>query len=296
MFNLTAIYWIKDEARYLPEWIEFHLLQGYDHFILYDNGSRDYLLDVIKPYGDLIEIKFYPMNLTRPKNMWLSEQCCVEQRGRSKWLDFRSLDERVFCPDGRTVPEFLRDYEEFGGVAVGWTEFNSRGGGPDQFFDHVKRPEGLIIENYTQAGRDSSCHIKTIVRPETAVSFIGTPHNFTYLPGYYTVTENKVRVDGSHSPQDYTMNKIKCHHYRTMSREEFDIKMNKGVLDHGPAQENLKRTAMESEWVYHHFGVPERPIELSYNNDLVGWSLGIKKAVRARYTGELEPLLQFVNH
>jgi hypothetical protein len=41
MKRLTAIYWVKDEARYIPEWIEFHLMQGFEHFILYDNNSTD---------------------------------------------------------------------------------------------------------------------------------------------------------------------------------------------------------------------------------------------------------------
>ena len=49
VYNLTAIYWIKDEARYIPEWIEFHLIQGYDHFILYDNGSTDKVFEIAKP-------------------------------------------------------------------------------------------------------------------------------------------------------------------------------------------------------------------------------------------------------
>ena len=31
MYDLTGIYWIKDEAPYLPEYIEFHLMQGFDH-------------------------------------------------------------------------------------------------------------------------------------------------------------------------------------------------------------------------------------------------------------------------
>ena len=47
MKNLTSIYWIKNEARYIPEYIEFHLLQGFDHFIFYDNESNDNLLEVI---------------------------------------------------------------------------------------------------------------------------------------------------------------------------------------------------------------------------------------------------------
>jgi hypothetical protein len=36
MHKFTSIMWVKDECKYIPEWIEFHLIQGVDHFILYD--------------------------------------------------------------------------------------------------------------------------------------------------------------------------------------------------------------------------------------------------------------------
>ena len=32
---------VKDEGRYLREWIEYHLWAGVDHFYIYDNGSTD---------------------------------------------------------------------------------------------------------------------------------------------------------------------------------------------------------------------------------------------------------------
>src|ERR1700688_462091 len=93
MHQLSAIYWIKDEAPYIPEYIEFHLLQGYNHFILDDNGSTDNLINIVWPYlsAGLLEIRHYPPELIRAKNFWLDEECCIEKRGKSKWIDFRSI-------------------------------------------------------------------------------------------------------------------------------------------------------------------------------------------------------------
>ena len=45
---VTAI--IKNESRYLAEWIDYHLLAGIDHFYLYNNGSTDSTAEVLKPY------------------------------------------------------------------------------------------------------------------------------------------------------------------------------------------------------------------------------------------------------
>ena len=45
---VTAI--IKNESRYLSEWIDYHLLVGIEHFYLYNNGSTDSTAEVLKPY------------------------------------------------------------------------------------------------------------------------------------------------------------------------------------------------------------------------------------------------------
>lgn len=290
MYNLTGIYWIKNEARYLPEYIEFHLLQGFDHFIFYDNGSTDCTKEVLTPYIDLglVELRTYPAGLNRPKNMWISEQCCLDQRGKSKWIHFHSIDERIYCPDLRRIPDFLKEYEQFGGVCVAWEEFGSSG--------HTARPEGLIIENFTVTCKDTMCAIKTIVQPQKALGFAGNPHCFVFEPGYFAVTENKTPVPTAHAPFDYSFEKIKNHHYRTMSREEFERKMNQGVLDHGPALENVRREQAEDEWSWAHGG-PSRwgQTTVFVNYDLLKWVPLVQYAIARRFKG-LEHLLSEINH
>ena len=39
--NLSIYTMIKDIGAMLPEWIEYHLMLGVEHFYLYDNGSTD---------------------------------------------------------------------------------------------------------------------------------------------------------------------------------------------------------------------------------------------------------------
>ena len=46
--SVCAIY--KNEARYLAEWLEFHLLAGVEHFFLYNNNSTDDHREVLAPY------------------------------------------------------------------------------------------------------------------------------------------------------------------------------------------------------------------------------------------------------
>lgn len=280
MKNLTAIYWIKDESRYIPEYIEFHLLQGFDHFILYDNKSTDDLLNVVSPYieSGILEIRYYPEDLKGSKNFWLMDHCIVEQRGKTKWLHYHAIDERLYCPNGGRVVDLLPEYENYGGLCVGWEFFNSNG--------HITRPEGLIIDNFTQSAKDPNCHIKTIIQPDKAIKTIGTPHNF-YFQNTNAVDENFNIVSGNFNPKNYSMNKIKLNHYVTLSREEFDIKMNKGILDH--AQENQRRRDSEISWNHHEH------LQSSENKYLSEkYSEIVKKNILDRYKNK-EHLLTLIN-
>ena len=288
MHELTAIYWIKNETKHLPEYIEFHLMQGFDHFIFYDNGSVDGLLDVVKPYGDLVEIRYYPPTVTGPKNFWVAGECCREQRGKSKWIHFHSVDERIYCPDGRKIPEFLQEFEQYGGVLVAWEEFNSNG--------HEIRPRGLVIENYTQTFVDLGKHYKTITRPDVSIEFAGNPHGFRYIQGYYSVDENHRNLSIENNVSEYTYNRIKNHHYRTMSLEEFETKSNKGVLDHGMKYENSRRPVAQEEWDYAH-GLPSPwgQSTLGENTQLLKFVEPVREAIHERFKGN-EHLLALVNH
>ena len=49
---LAAMVRVKDEARFLPEWIAHHLNLGVEHFYVYDNGSTDGTKEVLAPFVD----------------------------------------------------------------------------------------------------------------------------------------------------------------------------------------------------------------------------------------------------
>jgi hypothetical protein len=282
MYNLTGIYWIKDEARYIPEYVEFHLLQGFDHFIFYDNGSTDNLLEVISPYIEdgFVEIRYYPSEVTMQKNFWIMNHCIQEQRGKSKWVHYHALDERLFCPDGKNLVEFLKDYDEYGGVSVGWFLFNSNG--------HIKRPNGLVIENFTNAFKDGHCHIKTIIQPEKAIGHIGNPHNF-FFESNNSVDENFNIVSSAFHPQHYSMDKIRLNHYVTMSEEEYWIKSNKGLLD--ISLENQTRPNADGHWLSAH----NETLAYFENKELIKYVDIIRENISKRYEGK-EHLLHHINH
>ena len=49
-YTLSVCAIFKNEAKYLKEWIEYHLLVGVDHFYLYNIDSTDQFMPVLAPY------------------------------------------------------------------------------------------------------------------------------------------------------------------------------------------------------------------------------------------------------
>lgn len=284
MKNLTGIYWIKNEARYLPEYLEFHLLQGFDHFIFYDNKSTDKTYEVLEPYGDLVEIRTYPPEVTGRHNFWLMCHCIDEQKEKSKWIHFHAIDERLFSPTGKTVIEVLEEFDkpDIGGVCVNWQQIHSGG--------IVKRPEGLIIENFKMAQSiDPSRHVKTIIRPDrTSSACPANPHNFYYNYNNYAVSEDFVPVSGAFNKGAYTFNKLKNIHYATLSLEEWEEKMNKGVLDHVNSADT-RRPDVEKWWNYYHNNGNAECL------DLISYVPVVREKIAERFK-EKQDLLNYINH
>ena len=52
---------LKDEGRYLKEWLDYHLAAGVDHFYLYDNDSTVNQAEVVKPYVEAGLVDYIPM-------------------------------------------------------------------------------------------------------------------------------------------------------------------------------------------------------------------------------------------
>ncbi len=55
--SVCAIF--KNEGRFLKEWLDYYLLAGVDHFYLYDNGSDDDGVAVLKRYNKFPSVSFY---------------------------------------------------------------------------------------------------------------------------------------------------------------------------------------------------------------------------------------------
>ena len=238
----------KDEAPYLPEWIEFHRGCGVEHFFLYDNASTDNSVEVLEPWTRAGIVTIIDWRIPfRQKAQRQAYQHCLETFGPSaRWLAFIDVDEFLFPVDRPLLPAVLADYESHPGVVVNWQVYGSA--------TADRRPAGLVIESYLHRARTQwvrNRRVKSIVDPSRTATATG-PHLFIYRDDALAVTENgepvrmvehERRVRGiwrllrrmpflSIDPyamreitaREVSVRRLRINHYAVKSREEFEGK------------------------------------------------------------------------
>lgn len=117
-FYSAIILVIKDENRYLREWLDWHLALGFQHVYIYDNGAEDDVLDVVSAYGEEVREKITVIDW-RGHHRHIQEDAYTHFMENYKedvrWGLFIDSDEFLRFTDGETtdVNEFLRAYEDF---------------------------------------------------------------------------------------------------------------------------------------------------------------------------------------
>lgn len=216
--SICAVF--RDEGPYLAEWVEFHLLQGVEHFYLYNHRSQDNYWEVLKPYvqqGIVTLIQF-----DRDPPQFAAYNDCLENFGKhNRWIAFIDIDEFLYAPDQK-VSDLLASatYEQasngkqIGAVAVRWNIFGSNG--------HETKTDGLVIERFTKRPALPDKHVKTIVKTAFGYRVGKNPHVFELQ--YDAVVVNEA---GKVLPKEYAITApepndvIRINHYHLKSREEY---------------------------------------------------------------------------
>ncbi len=221
-YELSVCAIFQNEGPYLKEWIEFHKLQGVQHFYLYNNSSNDAFRKILQPYVDTKEVSLiqwlhgYDDTDT---TTWSLVQTgaymdCIKKYGwKSTWIAFIDVDEFLFCPSGAKLNDFLKGYIDHAAVCVNWLMFGT---------SYVEDfPENyLLIEMLTRCAKHKAAvnkHIKSIVQPAKVAS-CPSPHYFLYKEEAYAVAPNHSRVDGPFSSV-INHDSIRINHYWTRTEK-----------------------------------------------------------------------------
>lgn len=223
----------KNEAQYLEEWINYHLLIGVDHFYLYNNNSEDDYMVVLAPYIDreIVDLVEWPL----PHSQMLAYQDCYNNhREETQWLTFIDIDEFI-CPiSTENINDWLASYISYPGVAVYWKQFGSNG----KLIHDCNR---LVIEQYTQCWEKLSCYTKMFCNMNFEINDFQNPHvlkskimGFTIPP----INQYKKFISfGTHRVSFERKETIQINHYWGKAYDRFLDKANKTDVHYSTTNE-----------------------------------------------------------
>jgi hypothetical protein len=208
----------RDEAPYLAEWIEYHLLVGVRHFYLFNHQSTDNYRKVLAPYIRKGYVELFDASI-QPDFNGTQVDCynrtLIKSYKVAKWVAMIDSDEFLVSPNGKKIPQLLKDFKHYGGVVLNWQNFGTAG--------YSTIPTGkLMIECLTRCapvGHEMNSIIKSVVRPERVSSFKG-PHWPEYVHGWYSVdVDHKPMTEGKTTP--FKKHTLWINHYWTRDEQFF---------------------------------------------------------------------------
>lgn len=228
---LTAVSIIKNEAPYMPEWLEYHILQGIEKFYIYDNESTDNIKEVLRPYieAGIVEYMFWP---GKAQQVHVCNDCLTKCKLDTRWLVHFDIDEFIVPHFDENIPAYLKKMEDHVAILLTWLAHGTSG--------HETRTPGLVIERFKdhinhdleswvgEAGGWTNSQVKEIVNPRFVDRFI-SPHMHYLLGSAVAVNSKGQPVHAfNHEPEGRTLANIHINHYPLKSVEEFWNKRGKG--------------------------------------------------------------------
>jgi hypothetical protein len=221
---------VRDAHDDLLEWVHHHLKLGMYPVYLYDHASAPPMSSVVRQHIDsgavvYRQIQEFHHPSGKPQ-LWAYDDCLQRHGTKHKWLAFIDVDEFLIFKTGppvQSLPDLLREYENYSALVVHWILFGSSG--------HETRPSRGVLRSYFRCLpqlHTQHLFVKTIANTACTMGTTDSPHAFRY-----NCTNSAVRTDRSpiHGPtaEDAPLYAtLAIHHYATKSQEEFEVKMVRG--------------------------------------------------------------------
>lgn len=230
------------EEDYIAEWLEFHLLQGVEHFFLNINNPIDRTPEILSHYKDVVTLASYPLTKEDEFNIHLWQlkayhDLVLRAKAANKygWISIIDVDEFLWSPAYTSLPETLAMYREsdIGCIAVKWLMFGSN--------NQIDKKEGLVIERFLGRQNGTHPHCKSVFKTGHYRAQGGNCHTVR-------VSGNVVNERKEVEPEEYavkfepgTADILAINHYHLKSWEEC---MKRWSLRDGKATEIKDKKAL----------------------------------------------------
>jgi len=233
----TLVATVRNELPYLLEWVAYHRLIGFDHFVFFSNDNTDgtgVLLDALAAAGVCEHYDNTLAALERPAgvadHIWNNPQLRAYYRAlrmssvrASAWVMFLDIDEFVRLNDQATIQQFCLEASRADSISIPWRIFGSAGA--TDF-----RPHELVTTRYGRCSKPSfrmNGLVKTIARP-SAIRETGGAHMVDLQPGATAVYSDLEPFDGYFHVRNRMHVRAQVNHYAVKSLAEYFMKRSRG--------------------------------------------------------------------
>ena len=231
-YYLSTVTIVRNEAKYIREFVAFHQLVGVDHMLIcmdvsFDQSTHDAISDFIEQ--GFVELVVWPRFLKDRNNQFLAYQYALALlRNRTSWLAMIDADEFLFAPSSFDLRAELRARERFCALSVYSHTFGTSG---------IRSiPEGgLVIETLIKRGAVD--HVKntthrTIVRP-WAVEAIRSANTCVLSDTDCLGWDEDGRPVYETGEPGHSSQHLRINHYFTRAEEDFSAKLSRQYFGKG---------------------------------------------------------------
>jgi hypothetical protein len=163
----------RDEEN-IKEWAIHHLLIGFNLIYIFDHKSVKPLKDEFTNFDKRVIVERCEMNHS-PKIQLMNKASNIASLLNVDWFIYLDADEFLVLNYFKGVKQMLNNYFFADSVSINWLMFGTN--------YHIKKPDGLIIENYTKSEIKLNPHVKTFVRPSAIINATN-PHYYNMVNPY----------------------------------------------------------------------------------------------------------------
>ena len=121
-YLLSCCALIKNEGKFLKEWLDHYISEGVEHFYLIDNGSTDNTIDIIKEYDNITLFKDNRKYPEKQPKMYMDNLLPVIKE--SKWSMIVDADELMKGQNNYTIKSYIETVsDDIFGIYVIWKMF-----------------------------------------------------------------------------------------------------------------------------------------------------------------------------
>jgi hypothetical protein len=222
---------VRQEARYLKEWIAYHQAVGITDFFIADDGGDDGTSDLLRSMADAKLIVRVEFDRAKGGSPQLSAyRHILRHYGcRVHWLAFIDADEFICQRSGVKVPQVLFEVDahpSIGAIAMNWAVYGSSG--------HLTASDDLVVGRFDRRAPQAhavNMHYKSIAKTHAIREIGANPHYLELADGYrYAHADGSAMTDGVGRglSSRVVWGPLRLNHYVIKSLEEFKVKQARG--------------------------------------------------------------------